>query len=137
MVQGEVENQILAYASESNGRVEVQVTKPGLVDNPGRNVVAQTLRGWTGIPRVDVTELAAAELDQAIKGFEKEVLPKAPTENRTSKTITTSTQVYHILGFQHNSVRNNFCSLYKERQQLSLAFLYSLIVKEQSQFMKV
>lgn len=77
--QGEVESRVLDYAKESGGAVDACVVKPGLIDMPGRTGLmmraVQTVgRSIIGLPTVDVSEIAAALLDQAIKGFEKDTL---------------------------------------------------------------
>lgn len=74
--QGEVENAICELASKSNGKVEVQSTRPGLIysDADGQ-VLKRNVLGWTiGLPNLHVSELAAAEIDQALNGFQKDIL---------------------------------------------------------------
>lgn len=77
--QGEAENRVLAYAQESKGAVEACVAKPGLIDAPGRKgLVMKTMQtigcSMIGLPKVDVSEIAATLLDQAINGFDKDTL---------------------------------------------------------------
>lgn len=53
--------------------VEVQITKPGLIDYPARGMAARTLISViapSGSLSLHVSEIAAAELDQAIHGFD-------------------------------------------------------------------
>ena len=73
--QGAVDSALLAYAIHNKGRVEVQVTKPGMIDHPGRGTTARTLLSAIpllsgGTLSLHVSEVAAAELDQAIHGFD-------------------------------------------------------------------
>jgi len=77
--QGQVESRVLNYAKESGGAVDACVAKPGLIDAPGRTglmmkAVQSVGRSLIGLPTVDVSEIAAALLDQAIKGIEKDTL---------------------------------------------------------------
>ena len=78
-MRGEVETAVLDYASKSNGRVQAQITKPGLIHSDANSfIIRRTVLQWTiGLPYVHVNEIAAAEVDQAAKGFEKEVLEDA------------------------------------------------------------
>jgi hypothetical protein len=59
--------------------VDTCVAKFGLVDAPGKTgpvmKAVQTVgRSIIGLPKIEATELAAALLDQAINGLEKETL---------------------------------------------------------------
>lgn len=77
--QGETESRVLTYARESKGAVDACVAKPGLIDAPGRTGLVmkavQTVgRSIIGLPKVDVSEVAATLLDQAVRGFEKDTL---------------------------------------------------------------
>jgi hypothetical protein len=59
--------------------VEACVAKPGLILAPGRqgpvtSVLSTIGRAIIGLPKVDVSEIAATLLDQAINGFTKETL---------------------------------------------------------------
>ncbi|VUC29976.1 unnamed protein product [Clonostachys rosea] len=79
LMRGDAETKILTYAKESNGLVEAQVTKTGIVEDPNKiNPVAKVgrafLRSLVGLPKVNVEDAAAALLDQAIKGFTKDTL---------------------------------------------------------------
>lgn len=75
-MRGEVENAVLEFAAKSSGRVQAQITKPGLIHSDANSfIVRRTVLEWTiGLPYVHVNEIAAAEVEQAAKGFEKEVL---------------------------------------------------------------
>ena len=78
-LQGETESRVLDYAKGSNGSVEACVAKPGLIDAPGRTgpvmKAVQTIgRSFIGLPKIDVSEIAAALLDQAVNGFENDTL---------------------------------------------------------------
>lgn len=77
--QGEAESRVLDYAKKSAGAVEACVAKPGLIDAPGKvgpaMKVLQTVgRTIIGLPKVELSEIAATLLDQAVNGFEKETL---------------------------------------------------------------
>lgn len=59
--------------------MEACVAKPGLIDAPGKTGLVmkavQTIgRSIIGLPEVDVGEIAATLLNQAVKGIEKETL---------------------------------------------------------------
>jgi hypothetical protein len=78
-LQGETESRVLDFAKESNGAVEACITKPGLIGAPGRtgflmSVVATVGRTLIGLPKVEVSEIAATLLEQVVKGIEKETL---------------------------------------------------------------
>jgi hypothetical protein len=77
--QGEAESYVVDYAKESRGTVEACVVRPGLIVAPGRTGLVMTALQTVGrtiisLPKLDVSEIAAALLDQAIKGFEKDTL---------------------------------------------------------------
>ncbi|KAI9830715.1 MAG: hypothetical protein M1819_005379 [Sarea resinae] len=79
LMRGEVESRVLDYAKTSQGAVDACVTKPGLIDTPGRTGLVmkamQTVgRSIIGLPQVDVSEIAATLLDQAVNGLEKDTL---------------------------------------------------------------
>lgn len=70
---------MLDFAKQSEGHVQACVAKPGIINAPGRMglgmTVASTIgRTLIGLPAVNVDEIAAALLEQAIKGIEKETL---------------------------------------------------------------
>ena len=72
-LKGAVDAALVSYAMENSGRVEVQITKPGLIDHSGRGILARaalSIVAPTGAMCVHVSEIAAAELDQAIHGFD-------------------------------------------------------------------
>ena len=71
-----MENAVHAFAADSNGKVQVQVTKPGLIEADDRKLpIRKAVLEWTiGLPNLFVRELAAAEVDQAVNGFRKDVL---------------------------------------------------------------
>ena len=71
-LQGETEAQILAYGEQSNGAVQSCVVKPGLIDAPGKEK-----RSIPGLPNIDLPDIAAALLDQIVKGFEQDTLSNA------------------------------------------------------------
>ncbi|KFY31549.1 hypothetical protein V493_01006 [Pseudogymnoascus sp. VKM F-4281 (FW-2241)] len=79
LLRGEAESRVLDFAKNSNGVVEACITKPGIIDAPGRTgLVMRTLgsvgRAVIGLPILDVSEIAATMLQQAINGIEKETL---------------------------------------------------------------
>ncbi|KAI1214497.1 uncharacterized protein F4807DRAFT_408331 [Annulohypoxylon truncatum] len=79
VMRGEVESKVLTYAQDSKGTVDVCVAKPGLIDAPGKsgllmNLVKTVGRALIGLPKVDVSEISATLLDQAVNGFEKDTL---------------------------------------------------------------
>jgi hypothetical protein len=59
--------------------VEASVAKPGLIDAPGKtgpwmNIVQTIGRSFIGLPKIDVREISATLLDQAVNGLDKETL---------------------------------------------------------------
>lgn len=59
--------------------MEACIAKPGLIDAPGRTgpimKAIQTVgRNIIGLPKVEVSEIAATLIDQSVNGFEKETL---------------------------------------------------------------
>lgn len=59
--------------------MEVSIAKPGLIDAPGRMGMLRSagmavLTTVIGLPRVQVGEVAAALIKQAVQGVEKETL---------------------------------------------------------------
>ncbi|SPJ72814.1 uncharacterized protein FTOL_02543 [Fusarium torulosum] len=81
LLRGQVEKQILERAQLSDGRMQVLVTKQGLVNDPNMGVVKQAFRLFThaviSIPSIGKAEMMAALLDQAVKGFGKDTLSNA------------------------------------------------------------
>ncbi|KAJ5368591.1 uncharacterized protein N7496_008351 [Penicillium cataractarum] len=69
LLRGEAETLILNYAEQSHGAVQSCIVKPGLIDAPGVE-----RREIPGIPHIELTDIAAAMLDQVIGGFEKDTL---------------------------------------------------------------
>ncbi|KAJ5605888.1 hypothetical protein N7510_008669 [Penicillium lagena] len=69
LLRGEAETLILTYGEKSEGAVQSCVAKPGLIDAPGRET-----REIPGLPHIDLARIAAALLDQAMNGFEKNTL---------------------------------------------------------------
>jgi len=70
---------VLDYAKASKGAVEACVAKPGLIDAPGgmgfvRDMGRLVLRTVVGLPKVEVGQVAATLIDQAINGFENDTL---------------------------------------------------------------
>lgn len=78
-LQGKVESFVLNYAQESKGAVKSAVAKPGWINAPGKmgmamNILSRFGRTAIGLPIVDVSEVAAALIDQSLNGFEKDTL---------------------------------------------------------------
>jgi hypothetical protein len=78
-VQGKTETLVLDYARNSNGTMDACVAKMGLVNSPGRfGVLIRALqtagRTVIGLPKIELSKVAAALLDQAVNGFDKETL---------------------------------------------------------------
>lgn len=81
MVQGETENQLLAFAAaQPAGSVELCVVKPGIItghSGPSSrllSVMTGALVGLGIVKKVGIQELVAAMLQQVRDGFEKEPL---------------------------------------------------------------
>jgi nucleoside-diphosphate-sugar epimerase len=79
LLRGEVENNLLAYPKESKRAVEVCIAKPGLIDGPGRGtltggILTTILRVLVGVPKVEVSHVAATLIGQAVHGLEKDTL---------------------------------------------------------------
>ncbi|EEA18734.1 hypothetical protein TMatcc_010724 [Talaromyces marneffei ATCC 18224] len=80
VLRSRVENQVLDFAKQPDGKnVQVCITRPGLIYAPGHmstlTVVASTImRSLIGLPRVELDEIAATLLAQAVNGIEKETL---------------------------------------------------------------
>ncbi|KAJ6507904.1 putative nucleoside-diphosphate-sugar epimerase [Mycena vitilis] len=73
LMRGETENQVLAFAAEH--KLEACVAKPGIITRSIASwVFASGLKLVMGVPSVSVAEVAAAMLQQAANGFEKEPL---------------------------------------------------------------
>ncbi|KAF7904247.1 hypothetical protein EAF00_001581 [Botryotinia globosa] len=77
---GEAESRVIDFAQASNGTVEACIAKPGLIDVPDRrqglvgSVLSTIGRSLIGLPKVDVSQIAATLLEQLVKGIEKETL---------------------------------------------------------------
>ncbi|XXG97485.1 hypothetical protein Hte_003788 [Hypoxylon texense] len=74
-LRGDTENKVLELAKEFD--VEASVVKPGIVTASGailRNIMGTAMQWTTGIPSINVIDLAAVMLDQAVNGFEKDPL---------------------------------------------------------------
>jgi hypothetical protein len=68
-MQGELEDTILEYGNQSNGKIQALIAKPGFIAAPGRDPPPVP-----GLPNLQLRDIAAALLDQAINGFEKNIL---------------------------------------------------------------
>ncbi|TGO48600.1 hypothetical protein BOTNAR_0467g00120 [Botryotinia narcissicola] len=80
LMRGEAESRVIDFAQASNGAVEACIAKPGLIDGPDRrqglvgSVLSSIGRSLIGLSKVDVSQIAATLLEQAVKGIEKETL---------------------------------------------------------------
>ncbi|KAF7941360.1 hypothetical protein BELL_0017g00150 [Botrytis elliptica] len=80
LMRGEAESRVVDFAHASHGTVEACIAKPGLIDGPDRrqglvgSVLSTIGRSLIGLPKVDVSQIAATLLEQAVKGIEKETL---------------------------------------------------------------
>jgi len=79
LMRGKTEALVLDYAKESKGAVEACVAKPGLIDAPGRSsmvkgILMTVVRTIVGLPKVDVSHIAATLIHEAVNGIEKETL---------------------------------------------------------------
>ncbi|EXK83090.1 hypothetical protein FOQG_12608 [Fusarium oxysporum f. sp. raphani 54005] len=81
LLRGQVEKQIIERAHLSDGRMQVLVTKSGMVNDPDMGFLKQGLRWFShaviNIPNIGRTELVAGLLDQSITGFGKDTLSNA------------------------------------------------------------
>lgn len=77
-MQGDGENQILAWAAARKGEFEVTVAKPGYVYGNLSGSALATVFWVTGMaPYIKTEECAAAMLQQVVEGFEKDPLDNA------------------------------------------------------------
>ncbi|KAH6672891.1 putative nucleoside-diphosphate-sugar epimerase [Halenospora varia] len=79
LMRGKAESSVLDFAKKSQGAVEACVAKPGLIDALGRSsfiagIGRAMVSAIAGVPKLNVDQIAASLIDQAIKGFEKETL---------------------------------------------------------------
>ncbi|OBT80653.1 hypothetical protein VF21_00329 [Pseudogymnoascus sp. 05NY08] len=77
LLRGEVETRVLNYAKEFGGAVESCVAKPKLVDGETGPIIRalQTVGCYIiNMPRVEVSDLAAALLQQVVEGFDSDTL---------------------------------------------------------------
>jgi hypothetical protein len=70
---------VIDYAKESKGAVEACIAKPGLIDAPGKWGLLQGMgitvfRTIIGLPKVELSQIAATLIEQAVSGVEKETL---------------------------------------------------------------
>jgi hypothetical protein len=78
LLQGQVEKQILERAHLSDGRMQVLVTKSGMITDPDMGFLKQAFRFFShaivSIPSIGRAEMTAALLNQAVNGLTKETL---------------------------------------------------------------
>ncbi|PHH66825.1 hypothetical protein CDD81_5957 [Ophiocordyceps australis] len=92
LMRGEAEALILDQARQSKGTVEASIAKPGLIDAPGRTSMLMRLVqtvGCTviGLPKIDVGELSAALLSQAVNGIDQETLSNQDLATMGKKAV--------------------------------------------------
>ncbi|WP_394830007.1 hypothetical protein LVJ94_26220 [Pendulispora rubella] len=100
LLRGDVESRVLEHAKESRGAVEACIAKPGLIDAPGRTGLmmktVQTIgRSLIGLPKVDLGEMAAALLEQAVNGLEKDTLLNADLVRIGTKALANLPRYSH------------------------------------------
>ncbi|KAL1868539.1 hypothetical protein VTK73DRAFT_3631 [Phialemonium thermophilum] len=91
-LRGETETAVLKVGAEHPGSLEVGVIKPGLITYPGgwlKQVASAAVR--TIAPVVSVTEVAAAMLEEAVHGLEKETLENADLVRIGQKALAKAT----------------------------------------------
>jgi len=80
-MRGECENCVLAFASQSSGTVEAQITRPGGIVGPKPRIAMLAAAAVVGVtplpPFAHVSEVSGAMLQQVVEGFEKETLDAA------------------------------------------------------------
>ena len=74
--QGETENQVLDYAKQRNGEVEVGIARPGMITDgtPRQSVDEFEASATIKMPNIPVQVVARAMLKQIIQGFEMETI---------------------------------------------------------------
>ncbi|KAL6913627.1 hypothetical protein FSHL1_011304 [Fusarium sambucinum] len=81
LLRGQVEKQILERAHLSDGRMQVLVTKSGMITDPDMGFVKQAFRFFShaivSVPSIGRAEMTAALLNQAVNGLNKETLLNA------------------------------------------------------------
>ncbi|KAK3381015.1 hypothetical protein B0H63DRAFT_474761 [Podospora didyma] len=73
VLRGEAENQILEFAQQSNGAVEVLIAKPGIISGPGHEtpMFQKVFFSVIGLPKIRVSHISATLIDQVINGFDQ------------------------------------------------------------------
>ncbi|KAK3683430.1 hypothetical protein B0T22DRAFT_467900 [Podospora appendiculata] len=76
LMRGAVETLVLDYAQQSKGTVEACIAKPGVINALGhtRPLWQKGFYALIGLPNIQVSEIAASLLHQAINGAEKDTL---------------------------------------------------------------
>lgn len=81
---------VLRFGKESQGAVEVNIVKPGLIIEPGNTLKAMAAQVGAAISVLDsvgLQECAAAILDQTVNGFEKETIENADLRRIGKKVL--------------------------------------------------
>ncbi|PHH75720.1 hypothetical protein CDD82_4315 [Ophiocordyceps australis] len=79
LMRAKTEALILDQAKQSKGIVEASIAKPGLIYAPDRTSMLMGLvqgvgYAMIGLPKIDIVELSAALLSQAVNGIDQETL---------------------------------------------------------------
>ncbi|KAH7210857.1 uncharacterized protein BKA55DRAFT_744271 [Fusarium redolens] len=74
LMRGEVENQIMSFVKQHPGEVVACVARPGFIIDDSTDVQALKSRMHKDVPMIRVESVAAALLQQALNGFDKEIL---------------------------------------------------------------
>ncbi|MBE3048933.1 hypothetical protein IMZ48_41830 [Candidatus Bathyarchaeota archaeon] len=88
--QGQAENMVLKVGEESKGAVDVGVAKPGIIIKPGvslASIAAAVGQAISVLDTVRLEECAAAMLDQAVNGFEKETIQNSDLRRIGEKVL--------------------------------------------------
>jgi hypothetical protein len=74
--QGETENQILDFAKQRNGEVEVGIARPGMIKDgtPRQGADEFEASATMKMPNITVQKVARAMLKQVVQGFEMETI---------------------------------------------------------------
>ncbi|KAJ4317797.1 hypothetical protein N0V84_007159 [Fusarium piperis] len=76
VMRGQVETEVLGRAKKSNGALKACVFKPGLINTANTSMLVKGFQGVArvliGLPNIQRDETAAALLDKAVNGFEKD-----------------------------------------------------------------
>ncbi|KAF4427905.1 hypothetical protein FACUT_9577 [Fusarium acutatum] len=74
LMRGEAENQVMKFAKQHPGEVAACVARPGFIIDDSTDVQALKSRMPKDIPVIRVESVAAALLQRALHGFDKEII---------------------------------------------------------------